>query len=285
MPVFMPKAAAHVAHHHPHVVDRAAGDRVGQAGAHAGGHLAGQAHRQPPVVDPGQHAARLHRRRRHALVHQVQRDVVRRTGKGRGRGCDVAVAHLGADVVGRTVPQHRRAGLQGADRVDVDRQVLGLDEDGVGRSPRRQARRGDDGHHRLADIAHAFVRQRALGRRGHRLAVGAHEGRRGGNGLDAGGDEVGTGVDRHHARRSACTVDVDGDNAAMGHRAAHESQEQFARGRHVVGVAALALHQGRVLDAAHGLAAAELRGDAVGAHRAPSFIVRAASCTDSTMLV
>jgi hypothetical protein len=172
----------------------------------------------------------------------------------RGRG--VAVAHLGADVVGRAVPQHRRAGLQRAHRVDVDRQVLGLDEDGIGRGARGLARCRPRWPPPARRRSAPFVRQRALGRRGHRLAVGAHEGRRGGDGLDAGGHQVGAGVDRHHARRGARGVESMATMrpcATVLRTKARNSCPRVPRRR----CSGPGPAPGRVLDAAHGLAAAE----------------------------
>jgi hypothetical protein len=83
----------------------------------------------------------------------------------------------------------------------------------------------------------------------------------------------------------AAAVSRAGD-ARMRHGRAHEGQEELARGRHVVGEAALAGDQRRVLDAAHGLAAAEALGLERRVHRliCGSGQVSAACCTAATML-
>jgi hypothetical protein len=72
--------------------------------------------------------------------------------------------------------------------------------------------------------------------------------------------------DVHHARHGLGLCGVDAVDAAVGEAAAHEAQEKLAGGHHVIGVAALALHQRRVFDAAHGVAAAVAAGlgEAVG---------------------
>ena len=281
------EAAADVAHHHAHGLGAQAGDGIDDAGAHGGRHLARQPHGEAAVVEAGEHAARLHRAGGQALVHQVELHAVRGTREGGVDRGGVAVAGLGDDVVGHAFAQQRRTGGDGALGVHHRGQRFDLHQHGIGRGARSLAAGGDDGHHRLADVPHHVQRQRALGRRGHRLAVGALEGRRQQHRLDAGGHQVGAGVDRHHAGQRARRRGVDGQQLRVRGARAHEAQEGLAGGVDVVGEAALPLHQGRVLDAAHAVAAAEALGLERRVHAAsPACCVRsvfAATCTAATM--
>ena len=106
------------------------------------------------------------RERDHALVDDVERDHVAGLGEGRGRGLGVAVAHLGGDVAGGLVADQRRAFGDRAVEVDHHRQLFVVDHHGFGRVARLLQRLGDHERHRLADEAHALVRQHAARRRG-----------------------------------------------------------------------------------------------------------------------
>ena len=128
------EAAAHVADQHAHGVLGEAGKGVNQTKTNAAGHLAAQTQRQAALFDIGQHAARLHRHRRHALVDDVQRHAVRGSGKRGFGGLGVAMLHLGRDVVRRGRPHSRCAGRGGAQRVADRRQVFVVGHDGVDRS-------------------------------------------------------------------------------------------------------------------------------------------------------
>ena len=85
--------------------------RVAQRVARARGHLARQPQRQPVGrgVVGRERAARLHRRRREALIDEVERDDMRGLGEGGVSRRGVAVPHLRGDVAGRGRPDQRRA--------------------------------------------------------------------------------------------------------------------------------------------------------------------------------
>jgi CO/xanthine dehydrogenase Mo-binding subunit len=95
------------------------------------------------------------------------------------------------------------------------------------------------------------------------------------------------GEHRHHAGHRRRGRAVNGHDACMRVRRAHEHHVQLAGRRHVVGELPLAGEQRRVFDTLHLLAAAEAAGidGRNSAHFVPSARSSlAASCTDATML-
>ncbi len=180
------EAAADIADDDAHLLGRQA-EQIAQRVARAGGHLAREAQRQPVArgIVIAERAARLHRRRRQALVDEVERDDMRRLGEGGIRRRLVAVLHLRRDVAGGVGPDER--GARGGRRRQLGHrgQLLVRYLDRLERILRLGARLGDERGDAFADEAHDALRQRRPQRRRAGRAVGAREDRRDGQGLHA----------------------------------------------------------------------------------------------------
>ena len=293
------EAAAHVAHLHPHVLGLQARQQRGQRVADAGGHLVADGHQQPARagLGLGHRHPRLDRRGRQALVGDLHPHHVRGAGEGGLAGCGVAVATLGHHVVRRALQHLRRIRRERGAQVGDDRQLLVVHQHGLGRVHRLGAGVGHHRRHRLAHVVHGVDGQPPARRR-HRLGAvrSLERRRRAGQGLHARGRQFGPRVDGQHAGHGAGLGRVDAEDARVRVRRAQEHQVLQPLARQVVGVAAAARHQGRVLDAAHGVAAAEAQGVGGGARQglvggvhaatpsAVARIARAACFTAATML-
>jgi hypothetical protein len=206
-------------------------------------------------------AARLHRRRRHAVDDEVDLRDMGRTGE---RALDrVAVARLPHEghVVGRVVPHGRRAGacrVRGGrhhgQRLVLDRQHLG----GVHGLLRRLR---DHHRHRIADVTDAIARQRRARRldRGRAVAPLARGVAR--QVAELVRRVVRAGEDRDHAGRLRRARGIDRPDARVRVRRPHDERIRLAREVHVIGVAPEALDEARVFDTAHGLPDCELLDD------------------------
>jgi hypothetical protein len=136
--------------------------------------------------------------------------------------------------------QQRRALLHGLDRVEHDRQRVGLDVD-RGRGVLGHV--GVVGHHegdRLADVAHAVAGERRLQR------VLAALGREQADGDAHVGHVVG-GEDAHHARHRLSDALVDRDDHAVRRLAAHDPHVELTGDVHVRAELAAAGQQAQVL--------------------------------------
>ena len=174
------EAAADIANDDAHLLRRDAEHRAAERIACPGGHLAGEAQRQPIArrVVAGERAARLHRRWRQPLIDEVERDDMGGGFEGGiGRG-SVAVPHLRHDIASRRRPDERRAGSGRLRHIGYDRQLLELDLDRVERVFSLLARLGDQRGDGLADKTHGLVRKRRTQRRRRWRAIRALEGRR-----------------------------------------------------------------------------------------------------------
>ncbi len=96
-----------------------------------------------------------------------------------------------------------------------------------------------------------------MARRAGSNAVGTLEAGVAGHRLQAGGDEIGAGVDRKHTGHRARRLDVDGDDVRMGIRRTLERDGRLSGDDEVVDEPAPAREQRRVLDPGHRTAAAE----------------------------
>ena len=201
--------------------------------------------------------ARLHGADDDAVADQPQARDVGCLGEGLGHLLAVAVVVVDADVAGRVVEHDRRAGLGGFARVGHGRQGVDVEHDRFGRVLGLGQGLGHDEGHRIADEAHLVGGQRMARRRLHRRAVAVgHRDQR----LErpvARRVQVGAGPHAQHARHLLRVLDIDALEHAMRHLAAHHHRIGLVRQVHVVGVAALALEQGRVFLARHRLADAE----------------------------
>ena len=110
----------------------------------------------------------------------------------------VAIAHGGHDVVGRLGPHRGCTGLHRLDGIDHRRQHLVVDFDRLGRRLRQHPRRRHYCRHRLAGIAHDFMRKQPPRRHRHRLAVRPLEDRESGQGADIVLHQIRTGIDSLH---------------------------------------------------------------------------------------
>ena len=156
-----------------------------------------------------------------------------------------------------TLPVALGPDLRGAGR---DRVVEGgdggprlvADVDRLGGVARGVERGRDDRGHRFADVADDVGRERALRRRGRRLAVGALEVGRARQRLHAVALEVGAGDDRDHAGQRGGGARVDRGDRRVRVRRAQEHDDRLAGRGDVVGEAAAAGEERVVLDALHG---------------------------------
>ena len=162
-------------------------------------------------------------------------------------------------VAGGALPDLRRAGLQRILDLAHRRQGIVLDLDQLGGVLRLLAALGDHRHHRLADIAHGLVRQRAARRHLGLAAVGIGEHRRKGEVADSVLGHVVPGEDGDDARRLAGGRRVDPDDPGMGMRRAHQHDMRLVGPGQVVGEAAGAGQKPIVLDTLDVLGLAEHR--------------------------
>ncbi len=216
-PGLHPEPTADVGDDDTDILGLAADDARGDPVADGRRHLRRGPHRQATVllVGIGEDGARFDRRGRDPLVDDVDGDHVRGPREGVGGSLGVAVARLGADVVGRLRDDARAAvGEGGRDRchrrlrVEVD-----LDQvDGVtGRDPGL----GDHGADRFSDAVDAIDGERPA-RRGDRIgAVGTLEHRDARHHLDPRIAQLGAGQDGEHAvGRRAALASIDRITAA-----------------------------------------------------------------------
>ena len=211
-----------------------------------------------PLVPFADRRARLHRVDDNAVVDEVDCGDVRRLREGGIDRRRIAEQEVEGHVAGRLVVELRRAFGDGVLKLHHGRQRLDVEHNGFGGIAGRGRCLGDDKGDRIADIAHPVDGQGRPRRLPHRRAVpvlareparqeavpGRHDIPPGHNSENAG----------HRHRRLA----VDAAEDAVGVGAADEDAVSLARHGEIVGVAALAAHEGRVLVAGHRLADAEL---------------------------
>ena len=130
-------------------------------------------------------------------------------------------------------------------------QWIDVDLDRFGRVLGRKHRLGDDAGDRIADIAHLVFGERAAPRLFQRRAVAALERHIAFERAVA--LEVSRGIDREHARHLAGRIGVDGADHPMSVAASHHHRISLAGQADIVGVAAVAAQQHRILDARHRL--------------------------------
>ena len=222
-------------------------------------HLRPQPHRQQVLerVVARHHAAPLDRHAEALVDRELARDRVRRA-RQRRRRVAVAGLELGDDVVRRVLVGERRAGP--GRRLEIRR-------DGQRIERRRDQRRGvlgdiavlgDDDGDRLADMADLAVREdRPVAGLAVVLARHAH-GKRGGREKRC---EIRHREHAVHAGQRPRGGGVDGADAGVRQGAPDEGGVQHAGKADVVGEAAAAREQRRILDAADGLAERAGGGD------------------------
>ena len=217
------------------------------------------------AVELADRGARLHRRGGHARHHEVEaRDV-----RGAREGARHRVARAGlpdeGHVVGRLVPDRRRAAARGARARPSPRAGARSRRPPAPRRRRPlpgswppRARSGSPTWRTRSRIsAGRGVGNAGAPSRRLRDAIGRQV-------AEAVGREIGAGEHREHAGRAERRGGVDAADARVRVGRAHHHRVGLARQVHVVGVAAEPLDQARVLEARDGLAHREfLDGDRV----------------------
>jgi hypothetical protein len=161
-------------------------------------------------------------------------------------------------IVRHVVEHQRRAGLDGfaCERDGGERLNIKLDGFGgllgLDRGLRHHA--GD----RVTSEPHLVDGKRRPRRLLHRGAVAVLQRRHAFKRAVPGGLQIGARIDREHARHRQRRRGIDALEHAMGMARAHDRRIGLTRKAHVVGIAAVALHQDRVLGAQYRLADAEL---------------------------
>ena len=251
--------AADVAGQHPDLFRRHVEDS-GKLAAHAERALAADV--QNEALGLGvigrDRRARLHRVDDHAIIDEPEANDV-----GGAREClrdlvGIAIVIIERDVVRRFLVERRRAGFCRLARPGHRGQRLDLDRDRLGGFACLNRGLGDHERQRIADEAHLVGRQRRPRRLAHLGAVAILECHDAFERAVAGGREILAGERAEHARHGARRRHVDVADHAVPMAAAHHRRIGLAGQPHVVGVAALAAHQLRVLGARHRLADAEL---------------------------
>ncbi len=224
------------------------------------------------VVDAGS-AARFHRGHHQALVGDADPRDMRRLGDDFGHVAFVLLAGhrarpVDAEIAGRVRIKLRLAVHRGV-QVDDRRQFLVVDCDQLGGVLRCGARFRHHHGHRIAGVHRRVAGQRGAERHHHLGAAAANHRRVARDAGNAGRLDVRGGEHRQHALGLARFIGIDRQHAGMGMRRAHKGGIGLVRQPWVVHEAAIAAHQGVVLDAGFMFAA----GGAGGAHGGPSVVL------------
>ena len=128
----------------------------------------------------------------------------------------VARLEVEANIARRFFVYLRRAVGDGGIEIGVGRQRRDVEFNQIGGITRLRQRFGDHRDDRLADIAHAARGQHRTRRLDQGRAVAALHRQIVGQGAEAGGLDIGVGIDRQHAGRGLGGVDADAPDIAMG---------------------------------------------------------------------
>ena len=199
--------------------------------------------------------ARLDRIHHQALIDQRQFHHMRRLGEGLSDLVLVAIVIVEREIARHVIPDLRCAGFRRVARRHHRRQRLDVERDRFGRVLGLRDRLGDHAGDRVADVTHLVAAQRRPRRIADRRAIATLERQIAFE--PAIGGKIGRGQDREHARHGLGGGGIDAADDAMRVAAAHHHRIGLARPVDVVGVAAFAAHQRRILGAQHGLADAE----------------------------
>ena len=221
-------------------------------------------------------------RERRPAFHRGDDDAVVHHGQARdmGRGVEEGVGlRLVADrpvedaVLRHLVEDQGLAEVVGGGEVGAGGQRVVVHQDGLGGVlGGTEAFRHHEGH-RIADMADLAAGEQEAGGIGGAGAVAVLQAAGMGQGAEPVRRQILRRVDGEHAGHGAGIGGVDGEDRRMGVRAAQQVAGRGAGDGEVVGVAALALQQARVLDATQGLAEAELGHDSCPPTRKPVGII------------
>ena len=240
------EAAADVADDDPELI-RLRAEHGTQQFARAGRRLVLRVERGATVLDHGDARARLERHGDHPLVVELDLGDVRGAPHRGLHGRAIAVLGLGRDVARRVRPDERRTGRNRALRVHHARQVVVFHGGKFRGILCLRARLCDDGDDRLADVVHLALGKRRPRRRRHRRAVGALEKRRERDMPHAVGAQLCHGPGGYHPRCFLYFRKVNGADARMRMRRAHQHQPALVRQLQVVAVATLAGEEALIL--------------------------------------
>ena len=191
------------------------------------------------------------------LFTTVSRVTCAAVGKQRVGRRLVADLPVERDVVRDIGPHQRRAGIGRSGDIGDGRLDGVIDRDQFSGVARGLRRFGDDERHRIADVPHRTVRQCRMRRARHVGSVAILHWRGAGHRCDTVGIQVGSGIDRLHPGDRSCRGRVDRTELRRGVRAAQHDAVQHARQDDIVGVAAAARQQARILHTTDGLGEAE----------------------------
>ncbi len=231
------ETAADVTADHPHLVvgdaERAAQGTLLDQDALAAGAQDVLAARRIVQADGG---GRLEWQAGDPVVTQLHARHVGGAGERRLDLRRVTALAVAAEVVGRLVPDRRRAGLKRIGHADHGGQRLVVHPHQIGSLDGGGARFGDDHRHALADVTHLVNGERVVRRLGDgaSLAMGErHVARVGrvGNRLAALGDVVAPGQHRQHAWRRKRRAGIDRADHGVRVRRAQDHRIESGRRR------------------------------------------------------
>ena len=220
--------------------------QLGEGGQVAGDALRRHMHGEAAagLVVGGKPRAGLHRHHGDAGVDDIERGDVRGVGESRRRRVAITGVVIERDVVGDVIVEQRRAGLDGVLGFRHRRQRIDLDDHRLGGVARLRGGLRDDASDRIADEADLVDCQRhAIGLQ-QRRAVGVLQRQGAVDRRVAGLGKILADIDAEHARHLPRRAGVDGADHAMGVGTADHPGISLAGQAEVVGVAALAAHEG-----------------------------------------
>ena len=202
------------------------------------------------VID-AERGTRLHRIRHEAVVDEVERGDMGGRCDGLVDGLQIADFPVIDLVARRVVVDLRRTRFQGIDSAGDSRQDVVIDLDRLGGVTRLGLGVGDNDRHRIADIAHLLVRQRAPVAHIHRRTVLGVDHPAANQRTDPIRRHFGAGQNTDHARHLLRLGGIDALDHGVSMRRTDECRMFHARDGHVVRIAALASDESLVFLARH----------------------------------
>ena len=181
----------------------------------------------------GQNGARLDCRADQAVVDEVETHHMCGGAKGFAHGDFVAAREAEADVAGRGLVKLRRIVAHRGFRIGHRWQRLIINLHEIGSVTRLRQCLGNDGGHRLADVADCPARQRPTRRLRHRLAVGRFDGPKRHHGAEVVGRHIRAGEHGDDTRLTSRWCAIDLADASMRMRRANHHAVQLSGQRDV----------------------------------------------------